>query len=244
MPTSFDPLPSPLVETLIPEPNDAVATHVVLGVNWTLVGTETGAGIVHTPAKSQQGCAPVSDAGNFIGRPLDELINLISNDNPLARAIGFAAMNAYWGRFDTVGIEANGFDFVDDSSALKTVVVGRFPKLAQRLPHAAVIERNPGPGDYPPEAAGRLLPAADQIVITGSTLSNGSLDNLLALRSDATVFLIGPSTPLCSDLFKHRIDVLSGFVVTDVERAAQSIGQGGGEKALKAVGRQVTIRTS
>lgn len=229
-----------LVRSLIPAHAPEPATRVAIGVNWTLVDSALGTGLVHTPVKSQQGCVPIPSAGTLVGRPLGELMELTEDPNPIARAVGFAALNAYWNRRDVTGMAANGLDLVEDRGH-KTVVIGRFPRLDQRVPGAAVIERNPGPNDFPEEAAATLIPEAEFLVITASTLSNGSLADLLALRRNAFTLLVGPGTPLSPALLDNGIDVLAGFRVGDPERAERAVMEGGAEKAIRPSGRMISL---
>ncbi len=230
-----------MVRTLLPPKNDVIVTSVAVGLNWTLVVSDVGAGVVHTPAKPSQGCGPVDGAGVLAGQPLQNLIDRIDGPNPIEQALGFAAINAYWNRYDLDAPTANGLDVMNPASDKKTVVVGRFPDLDKKLPNAAVIERNPRPGDHPEEAAATLIPDADQLVITGSALSNGSLDGLLALRIRAQTALVGPSTPLCRDLFSFGIGALAGFRIEDPDRALRAVIEGGAAKALKAAGKPVSL---
>jgi uncharacterized protein (DUF4213/DUF364 family) len=69
-----------------------------------------------------------------------------------------------------------------------------------------------------------VLPRADVVGITGSTLTNGTLEGVLALcRPDAFVVLIGPSTPLSPILFNYGVDVLCGTLVDDPLRVVQQL---------------------
>ncbi|WP_425406006.1 Rossmann-like domain-containing protein [Hwanghaeella sp.] len=229
-----------LVASLIPEHAPEPATRIAVGVNWTLVDSATGTGLVHTPVKSQQGCVPIAEAGSLRGRPLRDLMDLTTAPNPIARAVGFAALNAYWNRHDITGDIVNGLELVEDRGH-KTVIIGRFPNLDEKLPGAAVIERNPGPDDFPEDAAATLIPQAEFLVITASTLSNGSLAGLLALRRDAFTVLVGPGTPLCSTLFDYGIGALAGFRVDAPEKAEQAIMESGAEKAIRPSGTRISL---
>lgn len=229
-----------LVRSLIPAHASEPATRVAIGVNWTMVDSDLGTGLVHTPVKSQQGCVPIPNAGTLVGRPLRALMELTEDPNPIARAVGFAAVNAHWNRRDMTGAAANGLDLVEDRGH-KTVVIGRFPRLDQRVPGAAVIERNPGPNDFPEEAAATLVPEAEFLVITASTLSNGSLAGLLALRRNAFTVLVGPGTPISPALLDNGIDVLAGFCVDDPELAERAVMEGGAEKAIRPSGRMISL---
>jgi uncharacterized protein (DUF4213/DUF364 family) len=90
-----------------------------------------------------------------------------------------------------------------------------------------VLEKHPGPGEYPAEAAAEVVPQADVLAMTSTTLINGTLDGLLALRKPgAKVLLLGPSTPLHPLLFEHGVEMLSGAMVTDVDPVLHLIRQG------------------
>ena len=217
------------------------AEWVLLGFNWTYVEGPAGAGLCQTPARGSAGCRSLPEPGGYRGRALADLAALVASDNGLERALGFAAINAHHNRYALGGECANGLDLLDPDAP--SVVMGRFPDLDRRLPGAKVIEREPGPGDYPESAAATLIPAAAQIAITSATIANGSLGRILALaRADAFCALLGPSTPLCPALFAYGIDALSGLVVVDRERARRVIAEGGAVRALHPVTRMVTLR--
>ncbi len=217
------------------------AKCVVIGLNWTYVEGPVGAGIVHTPARGTEGCRSLPEPGNYQGRALADIARLTASKNIFERVLGFAAINANHNRFDLKGASVNGLDIIHPRSE-HTVIIGRFPRLDKRLPGAAVIERNPYPGEYPMEAAADLLPAADFIAITASTVSNGTLSKILTLTpKTAFTVLVGPSAPLSPVLFDLGIDALSGLVPHDLNATAQCIAEGGTVSALKAFGRYVTI---
>lgn len=217
------------------------AERVLVGFNWTYVEGPDGAGLCQTPARGSAGCWSLPAPGTYRGRALADLAALATSDDAAERALGFAAVNAHHNRYDLEGCAANGLDLLDHDAP--AVVVGRFPGLERRLPRAKVIEREPGPGDYPESAARALLPAASQIAVTGATVANGSLDGLLALaRRDAFRVLVGPGAPLCPALFALGLDALSGLVVTDRAGARRAIAEAGAVRALRPYTRPVTLR--
>lgn len=216
------------------------SARIVVGLNWTLVEGPNGTGLAHTPQRGTAGCRSLPEPGSYAGRGLAELASLVHAENVFEQAIGFAAINAHHNRCDLKGASKNGLDLVEERGE-RTVVIGRFPGLDERLPGAAVIEREPGPGDYPESAADELLPKAEHLVITASALVNGTLPRLLSLAPRAFTVLLGPSTPLASALFGFGIDALSGLVVADVDAAFHAAGEGGAVSALKRHGRYVTL---
>ena len=238
-----EPAPLPLDDPLYAALGEGVsgtAGRVVVGLNWTLVEGPEGVGLAHTEARGTGGCDGLPEPGEYAGRDLGELARLIASDNIFERSIALAAINAHHNRWDLEGEAVNGLDLVEPRGE-KTVVIGRFPDLDERLPGAAVIERKPGPGNYPEAAAETLLPAAEHVLITATALVNGSLPRLLELGRDAFVVLVGPSAPLAPVLFDHGVDAVSGFVVVDTGAALRTVMEGGAVQTLKHHGRYVTV---
>lgn len=216
------------------------ARRVVIGLNWTLVEGTNGAGLCHTPARGTAGCFGLPAPGRYAGQPLRELAALWLSENVFERAIGIAAVNAHWNVSELQGSPRNGLDLIEDRGS-RTVVIGRFPDLAARVPGAAVVEREPRPGDYPEEAAPELLAHAEFAAITASTIANGSLPGLLGMIKSAKTVLVGPSTPLAPPLFDRGIHALSGFVAADLEGLVRTVQEGGGVRAMRPFGRFVTL---
>lgn len=237
--TVFSGLSDPLYENLA-SGLTGTAHRVIVGLNWTLVEGPNGAGVSHTPTRGTNGCHALPDPGSYAGRDLSLLAALRNSDNVFEVTIAIAAINAFHNRTDLAGNTSNGLDLVK-ANGTKTVVIGRFPGLDQRLPGAAVIEREPGPGDYPESAAETLLPQCEHLVITASTLLDGALPGLLALAPQAFIILLGPGTPLAECLFDHGIDALSGLVVDDNDAFTRVIGEGGAVGAMKRHARNLSL---
>jgi hypothetical protein len=73
----------------------------------------------------------------------------------------------------------------------------------------------------------QLLPQADVVAVTATTLLNRTLPIVLAgVRPDAFVMLLGPSTPLTPVLFQFGFDVLCGTVVDDADAVLRAVEQG------------------
>lgn len=214
--------------------------RVIVGLNWTLVATDQGAGLAHTPARDTAGCRATPAAGTYAGHGLDVLAGLMRSDNPFEVAVGVAAANAHYNRFGLEGAGVNGLDVLRGVDGPITVI-GRFPGVAERLPGARVVERRPRTGEYGEDEAPRLLAESAGAVITASALVNGTLAALLTAARGARVALIGPGTPLAPALFELGITALSGLIVEDVEAVAQIVGEGGAVRALKPHCRYVTL---
>jgi hypothetical protein len=118
--------------------------------------------------------------------------------------------------------------------------VGRFPfipRLRDRVGELTVLELNPNPWELPKTAAQDVIPAADVVAITGMTLINHSLENLLKLCSpQARVILLGPSTPLSPVLFDYGVDLLCGSIVADIEPVLKAVSQGANFRQVHRAG--------
>ena len=150
MPGSGADAPVLACDDLIAATPDLPARAVIVGYNWTLVEGPSGTGLAATPPRSQS--HTTDDTGRFTGRSLRCLAGLARAGNLYERAIGCAAINAGVNRFDLPEAGRNGLDLPDDATG-PVVVVGRFPRLSQKLPGAVVCcssATRVAPGDLPP----------------------------------------------------------------------------------------------
>jgi uncharacterized protein (DUF4213/DUF364 family) len=136
------------------------------------------------------------------------------------------------------GIDA--FDATDIRSGDQVVVVGAFvpflKELKRRRQSFLVLEQNRAtlkpdemPFFRPAEEAGDVVPSADVLLITGSTLVNATLEDLLALaRPDARVTIVGPTVGMLPDAFLARgADVLGGVRITAPDAFLDLLAEGG-----------------
>lgn len=121
----------------------------------------------------------------------------------------------------------------------RVVVIGHFPfveKIRDEFASFAVLELNPKPGDLPATEAASVLPQADGVLITATTLLNGTLAGLLELlRPGCFSILAGPSAPFAPGLFERGLDVIAGADVHDPELTAADVRAGLSFKALSGV---------
>ncbi|MBC7905317.1 MAG: DUF2478 domain-containing protein [Rhodospirillaceae bacterium] len=230
--------PGRLYDDLALGVSDEPALRVIVGLNWTLVEGPHGVGLAQTPDRGTPACTAV--AGDWTGKPLCELAALVRSWDPFHAAIGMAAINAHYNRFDLKAPDINGLDVLETDPA-GLVVVGAFPGLAARLPGAKVIDRRPTANQYPEETTHWLLPRAEGILITASALANRSLPNLLRLAQNIPVALIGPGATLTPRLLSYGVTVSCGLIATDVAGMARAVAEGGGAKDLKRFGRQAAL---
>ena len=110
------------------------------------------------------------------------------------------------------------FDPYNDLVEGRTVaVIGHFPFARAALWKAGdvqILERDVRSGDYPDTACEYLLPEADYVFISSSSLVNKTAPRLVALGADAGahVVLVGPSTPMHPLWLDLGVDMVTGWV--------------------------------
>ncbi len=120
------------------------------------------------------------------------------------------------------------------------VVIGAFVPFLKSLKQArqpfTVLEMDPAtlkpdelPYFRPADQADAVLPLADVVLMTGTTLVNDTVEHLLALcRPAARVVVVGPTVGLLPDAFLRRgADVLGGVRVTAPDAFLDVLAEGG-----------------
>lgn len=170
---------------------------------------------------------------------------LAQSSNQVLTAVGIAVINALLTPNESSLADIDAADWLREHGKNKNVVVvGRFPFIEELLPVVAtlsVLELRPQAGEHQADEAPDIIPHADILAITGSSLVNHTLDNLLALANPATkVLLIGPTTPLTPILFDFGVNLLSGIQVVDFAILKASIEDGSSFRRMAGI-RRVTL---
>ncbi len=123
----------------------------------------------------------------------------------------------------------------------RVAIVGHFPfipRVRERVKELWVIEKNPGEDDFEEEEADRLIPRADVVAITGTSLTNHTLGHLLGLCDPgAYVVMLGDTVPLSPVLFDHGVHALSGTRVVDADLALHCVSQGANFRQIRGTER-------
>jgi len=210
-----------------------IVTSVDVGNNWVLaqVQDEAGqlrAGVAAAPRTFPDVPAfPVgSHSPNVSAHKLTE--GLRSSD-PSASAVGLATLNAVNAPDEHQITTEDAADWLSEQTHNKAIAIfGRFPFIQDEIkPFASdvfVFEQTPNDGEYSAEDMPTVLPKADLIAITGTTIINHTIDDILQHTIDQqTVVVLGPSTPLTTLLFDFGIDVMFGVRVVDVDAVRESV---------------------
>jgi uncharacterized protein (DUF4213/DUF364 family) len=160
-----------------------------------------------------------------------ELAELARSDSSTEAAVGIPTINALLPPYPEVWLDLNAEEVIVQHGAGKCVaLVGHFPfipRLRTQVGQLWVLEQEPRGQDLPAEFAAHILPQADIVALTGTTLINHTFEALMALcRPEALVLVLGPSTPLSPLLFEYGVHLLSGAVVEDVPAVLRAVSQG------------------
>lgn len=227
--------------------------RAVLGLFFTGVKLTNGlAGLCATPLQEipDAVCCPSSmrampNAGKLSERSLRDYLKDVKSDAPLRRTLGLAVLNALSaGLADQnerlqIELQKDAFDVPDLSSFDRVVVVGALVPMLKRLKKAqkdyTVLEMNPSALkddelDHfrPAEDFREVIPEADLLVITGTTLLNGTLEALLACKKEgAQVILAGPTAGIDPEVFFNAgVSTVGSVRVMDADRCLDLLAEG------------------
>lgn len=225
--------------------SDAAVQQILVGAYWTAVVLDTDpprCGLASTlRGEGHHGGFPVKDSGFLEQRSGQQLATLLRSQSGMEASIGMAAFNALLDVNETGLAKANAEEIIlERGSGGQVAIVGHFPFIERVKAATAecwVLELNPRAGDLPASQAAEVLPRADVVALTGTSLLNHSFDGLMTLcRPDAFVLLLGPSAPLTSVLFEAGVSAISGTRVHDPERVLRSVSQGATFRQIKRAG--------
>jgi len=213
---------------------DGDVQAVTIGLNWTVAVVETQgetrAGLASNFSRGGVGedeLAQVQVSG-FIGLPALEVATQISAPHSFKTSIAAAVINALLPRQPGAWKDINAEEVIAQYGADKNVVmVGHFPftdDLRKKVGQLSVLEKQMRPGDLPAESAPDVIPMADVVAITGTTLLNGTFHSLMELCNPyAKVIVLGPTTFLSPVLFDYGADILCGSVVVAIDAVLHSV---------------------
>lgn len=223
-------------------PSEQVITAMTIGLTWTTCRTADNIGFAMSPGVPTR---TLDWPGTIAGRKAIDVAQWARSWDMYQATVGLAAANALINTFDNAlmqsaqpipaGASANLSVFAHFRAQLegrRIVVVGRYPGLDAALQglDVTVLERNPSGGDLPDPAAEYVLPDADWVFLTSTSLINKTFPRLAKLAEHAVTVMMGPSTPWLAEWAEFGIDFLAGVVPVDPDRAARIAAEGGGTR--------------
>jgi uncharacterized protein (DUF4213/DUF364 family) len=182
----------------------------------------------------------VTTPGHLLEKSASELVHMSFSDSILEAAIGMASINSLIEVDERRCVELNAGDLLAQKGKnQKVVIVGHFPfvdRLRDLSKELKVIEKNPREGDLTEDQADFYVPEAEVVGITGSALTNHTMDHLLSIcNPKAYVVALGDTTPLSPVLFEYGVDAISGTIVIDSEQALRCVSQGANFRQMQGI---------
>lgn len=216
--------------------------RISLGLVWTVCqtkrGKNRGTGLAMSPSIPTR---TLSWPGTLIGQSLKDIGKQIFQWEPYLSTVAMSAINcSINSEFVPDGKLLNDFSgegnlsvfeyFLPYTTDQNVVVVGHYPGIESYCQKYGwlVLERTPAKGDMPDPACEFLLPKADWVFLSASTLCNKTFPRLAELAAHAKTVLMGPTVPWLPELRDFNIDYLAGVEIVDNHLLYQTACEGGG----------------
>ena len=233
-----------------------VVERAVFGLFFSGVKLSTGhGGLCFTPVKEipEAVCCPSSAkamplSGKLSGRSVKSYLDDLSHANILRKTLAIATLNAlsacYWEENKNleykIEIDLDSFDVMEVPESKKSVVIGALVPMLKKLLAAdadfKVLEMDSRTLKgkelehfAPAKDANVYLPESDLDVITGVTILNDTLPDLLAMcKPGADILVTGPTAGMIPDaFFKRGVTGMGGILVTKPDELLDVISEGG-----------------
>ncbi len=232
---------------------DLYISEVRVGVFMTAVKLSDGTvGISSTsiPQDSEIHCKKSNrDFGDFsplniTGKKVMEIIEF-PNKNGIVQTLKVAVINAISSKLLESGKykvlqNTDPIDLVDLNSKKTITIVGAFQsyidkiKITENKLFVLEFDENALIGNdkrffVPAKDFAKVLPISDIVIITGLTIVNETLDELLkAIKPETQVIITGPSSSFVPDvLFANKVNIIGAVKTTNPELMLKLVSEGG-----------------
>lgn len=224
---------------------EATVDSLTIGLVWTLCvnNEDASAGLAMSPGVATR---VLSWPGTLGGKRVKDLAAWIYEWEPYQATVAMAALNSCINSRplpESVILQPGAgqanlavFEhFLPQLQGQKVVVVGHYPGIEryQDRMNLTVLERQPKSVDLPDAACEFLLPQADWVFLTASSLVNKTFPRLAELSTHARTVLMGPTVPWLPQLHEFGIDYLAGVEIADLNALQQTVAQGGGVRIFE-----------
>jgi uncharacterized protein len=222
---------------------DAVVREIVIGLTWTYCQVE-GIGLCMSPGQPTR---TLPWSGTLVNQKVKDLAPWLKSWDSYQATIGMAVINAVINAsspliaaaaplYPKTSANLAVFEhFLPQIHGKKVVVVGRYPGISQYEQEVdlKILERQPTSQDFPDTACEYILPEADWVFLTATSIVNKTFPRLVELSQHAKLVLMGPTLPWIPEFAQMGIDYLAGVAVTQPELLKQTISEGGGTRIFE-----------
>lgn len=222
---------------------------VLIGRNFEAVLLKGTLGVCYGPREPTPTCTAFSKPGTLKKTDAKELLELVDSPNSIQRAIGISALNAlsqwYILNNNDRYIRTINKDILEILPIDKDTKVGMVGKigpfikfLKAKSKKLVVVDDNPNLSPQSQKQGFILtrniedIEDSDILIITGSTVTEHSLERPLSTAKDANYrAVIGPTASWIPDIaFEMGFDVVCGMTFTNPKLAFEVIMEGGGTR--------------
>ncbi|NEN91028.1 MAG: DUF364 domain-containing protein [Okeania sp. SIO3H1] len=217
--------------------------EILIGLTWTLCETES-IGLCMSPGTVTR---TLPWSGTLVNKPLKELASWLHSWNSFEATVGMAAINAEINGRSPLPAQGESLSpygpgnlavfeyFLPMIRGKKVAIIGRYPRLSryENEMEMTVIERQPGADDFPDQASEYLLPEAEWVFLTATSIANKTFPRLVELAKNSQLVLMGPTMPWLADFKQFGIDYLAGVTVSNSQALRQTVAEGGGVRIFE-----------
>jgi hypothetical protein len=223
--------------------SSALIKEIIIGLTWTYCEAEA-VGLAMSPAIPTR---TLPWSGTLVNRSTQDLVTWLQSWESYPATIGMSVINGAINANNdliehSIPISPEGLanlaifeHFLPQIKGKKVVVIGRYPNLSryEEIVKMTVIERQPIANDLPDPAAEYLIPEADWVFLTGTSIINKTFPRLVELAQQSQLVLMGPTVPWLAEFKEMGIDYLAGVAVTNKEKLRQTVAEGGGVRIFE-----------
>lgn len=229
-----------LIKAVSEEDRSRKVLNAVLGLGYAAVEVEgKGVGLSANISPVPAGCTVFRKAGSLKGSPAGEVLDLGLENDLISRSLSLATFNAVNNSLSQ-GYEGDVFAKISVREGDRAAMVGFMAPVARMLQEQGLtvdaFELKDMKDDCirPADEMQQALMQADIVILTATTLINGSLGDILKMPVKArNVILMGPSAPMAPLLFSATpITFLAGSRVIDGAKTLRIVMEGGGTEVL------------
>ena len=222
-----------------------------VGLGYTAVVTDDGGiGISYSYFSNKHCCSMHGNYRDYESEPAIELLGELESQDPLHRSMALALVNALnygeAGSFpgdpkDNVLIETFGI-----GRGTHVAMVGFFRPLVKQFEQLGaqveILDDTHGLGDRG-RFYEKLNKWAEVLILTATSILNGTTEDILAAGAPGVkTVMIGPSTPMVADGFRHLpVNMLAGMVPLDKEGVLKAVRHGAGTPVIHRSSRKAYL---
>lgn len=224
---------------------------LTVGLSYSAVITDDGGmGLAYTYTHNNTCCSMRGGYQDYEGKPAVELLADIRNPDPLRRSMALALVNALnYERARSCPedpTDSAWMDSLEIGRGTRVAMVGFFRPLmhafSERGAEVQALDEFQGIGEKD-GFYGKLGDWAEVLLLTSTSILNDSTEEILEhISPKVKVMMIGPSTPLAPEAFRHLpVRILAGTLPVDKDRVLKAVRHGVGTPVIHRFSRKVTM---